>query len=88
MPVKIGPIEVAPPKLPSNLYAIFPEVKSGNINTFAGPFNAEKPYDLSNNSEDKAKSACISPSISISGRNFFTMPVALQTLSDSECLVL
>ena len=40
MPMRIGPIAVAPPSLLRSLYAMLPALKLGNINTLAGSFKA------------------------------------------------
>ena len=40
IPMRIGPMAVAPPSLLSSLYAMFPALKFGNINTLAGSFKS------------------------------------------------
>ena len=41
IPESMGPMTVAPPSLLKSLYAIFPEVRSGKIRTFAASFRLE-----------------------------------------------
>jgi len=88
IPNNIGPIAVAPPSFARTLYAMFADVKSGHINTFASPLISLNGKTSETISGSNAVSAIISPSTTRLGAFFLIISTAFLTFSVKGCCVL